>query len=268
MILYSLIASRAEMKTFTQSRGPTKILHARLKKLPAQPEDDDWVPVEAQAPNRSVIPFKPGEGITHGFYAQFMPEAEVQAILAEEMRGIEGEMAGLEALLDKLTAWQDSTLSLKEEMGSLDALTKNAERLSQLGAAGEGLAEREELSPGVEAILEMIEQVGMRKGDPELGEKARAEALADDPQDTARKQQVAVVRGMLRRAHRLALETQEVAEFLRLVEIYGRGCMRLLRMLKSGESVRERADRRVREAMSIASREVLQERRGKIEAEK
>lgn len=73
---------------------------------------------------------------------------------------------------------------------------------------------------------------------------------------------------MLHRAHRLALKIQELSEFLRLVEIYDRGCMRLLRMLKSGESTRKRAERRVREVMRIASREVFQERRGGIDLEK
>ena len=50
-------------------------------------------------------------------------------------------------------------------------------------------------------------------------------------------------------------------EYLRLVEIYGRGCMRLMRMLKKGALAPSRVERRVREAMSIAIKEVLQERR-------
>ena len=54
---------------------------------------------------------------------------------------------------------------------------------------------------------------------------------------------------------------QEISEYLSLVEIYGRGCIRLVRILKSQENLQDGAERRVREVIRIAARQVLEEKR-------
>jgi len=49
-------------------------------------------------------------------------------------------------------------------------------------------------------------------------------------------EEIATVRYMLRNVLGLALGTQEVPVYIRLVEIYGSGCVRLVRMLEKEES--------------------------------
>ena len=68
-----------------------------------------------------------------------------------------------------------------------------------------------------------------------------------------------MVRYMLRNVLGLALQTQETPDFLRLVEIYGSGCVRLVRMLKKEGSDHGRLERYLREAIDEARDEVLKE---------
>jgi hypothetical protein len=57
----------------------------------------------------------------------------------------------------------------------------------------------------------------------------------------------------------LARETQEVAVYMRLVEIYGGGCVRLVRMLKKEGSDHGRLKRYLKEGIDQAIRVVNQE---------
>jgi hypothetical protein len=64
---------------------------------------------------------------------------------------------------------------------------------------------------------------------------------------------------MLRNVLGPALQTQETPETIRLVEIYGRGCIRLVRMLKKEGSDQSRLERYLRQAIDKAIREVARE---------
>ncbi len=68
-----------------------------------------------------------------------------------------------------------------------------------------------------------------------------------------------MVRYRLRNVLGLALQTQETPETIRLVEIYGSGCVRLVRMLEKEGSNQGRLERYLQEAIDEAVREVTQE---------
>jgi hypothetical protein len=72
-------------------------------------------------------------------------------------------------------------------------------------------------------------------------------------------EEIATVRYMLRNVLGLALQTQETPVYIRLVEIYGSGCARLVRMLKKEGSDQGRLERYLREAFDEAIREVNRE---------
>lgn len=190
-----------------------------------------------------------------------IPEEEVRAMLAAEVRGIEAEVAGLEQLLEGLSIRQERTHDVKDQGKLVDALTSTASRLSELRAAVELISEGMEVAPWVMEILDMIDRVAARKGDPELGIKARAEALGSGPDQNPQERQIAVVRCSLRRTLALAFATRELGEHLHLVKIYSRGCTRLMHMLKKEALGPSRAEQRVREAMKLAILSILNERR-------
>lgn len=190
-----------------------------------------------------------------------IPEEEVRAMLAAQVRGIEAEVEGLEQLLDGLTIRQERTCDVREQGKLVDVLTSTASRLSELRDAEELILEAEQVAPWVFEILDMIDRVAARKGDPELGVKARAEALGTGPDRNPQERQIATVRCSLRRMLVMALAAQELNEHLRLVEVYARGCIRLMRMLKKEALAPSRAEQRLREAMKVAVRSILNERR-------
>jgi hypothetical protein len=64
---------------------------------------------------------------------------------------------------------------------------------------------------------------------------------------------------VLRNVLALALETQDVTEYVYFVEIYGIGCVRLVRMLKKQRGDQDRLQRYLQELIDAALQEVLRE---------
>ena len=196
-----------------------------------------------------------------------VPEEEVRAMLAEDVRGIKAEIAGLEQLLEGLITRHERIYEVRQQGQLVDAVTSTASRLSELRASEELISEGMAIAPWVLEILDMIDQVAARKGDPQLGANARAEALGGGPDLTPQAHQIAAVRCSLRRTLALALTSQELGEYLRLVEIYGRGCVRLMCMLKKETLAPSRVEQLVREAMKVAILSILNERRSENNSE-
>lgn len=251
-------ASKAELKEFLHSRD-ARFEPLILEGLPGLPENGERAPIEAQAPDRAAKPFQPGDGLTHGFTAQRMPEEEVQAVLAEDIHGIKEEIAGLDWLLRDLESRMREPMSLREELGMLDAHTRTAFRLTDLLADAEQFQQEEEPDPEVEDFLEMIERIGIEGGEPGCGEQARQELYASEPELDLRARQIASIRCSLRRVLKMTSGAKQVSEYLHLVDIYGRGVSRLVRMLKVEGTVHSRAKRRIREAIRLAVLDVNKE---------
>jgi hypothetical protein len=114
-----------------------------------------------------------------------------------------------------------------------------------------------------EEFLAMLDRMAIERGGKPVSEAVRAEALGVEPElaMAARRlvEEIATVRYMLRNVLGLALQTQETPGYIRLVEIYGSGCARLVRMLKKEGSDQDRLERYLREAIDDAVREVNQE---------
>ena len=70
---------------------------------------------------------------------------------------------------------------------------------------------------------------------------------------------IASLRYFLRRAYRQATETEDLEEFLRLVEHYGRSCVRLGGLLRRELRKGSEAERLIQEAIFQAIREVTEE---------
>lgn len=96
-----------------------------------------------------------------------------------------------------------------------------------------------------------------------MSEEVWAEALGGEPELTifsrCLAEEIATVRYMLRNVLELARETQELPETIRLVEIYGNGCVRLVRMLKKEGSDHGRLERYLWKGIDEAIRVVNQE---------
>ena len=252
-------ASRAELKDFVQSRD-AKFRLSRIKMLPGLPGNEERVEIDAEAPDRRGKPFPPGYGLTHGFRARRLPEEEVQAVLDEDVQGLDEEIAGLRELVHGpaggatgrgLEAWMKEALNLSQEMKLLDMHTLALFQLAELRDTAEQLAQVEEVNPWVEDFMKGMDCMGVEKGDPEFGEKVRAEVYGSKTELTAREREIASTRASLRRVLKLARTADQVSDYMHLVEIYGRGCGRLKRTLKKEAGAASRAERYVMETIRL-----------------
>ena len=120
-----------------------------------------------------------------------------------------------------------------------------------------------EQDKGTDKLLAALDQIGIDQGHKPTSEEVRAAALGSEPQlqITARRmlEEIAAVRYSLRSVLALALETRPVPEYVHLVEIYGCGCVRLVRMLKKEPRDQERLHRYLMEMIHAAHQEVLRE---------
>jgi hypothetical protein len=258
--------SIGDLKIFLNSQEEAKFTKHRLGKLPQLPEDErtsEEKEYQAQVPDRSAKPFKPGDGITHGFYANSQPEAEVLAVLAEDIQGIEEEIAGLRSLARGLVAREKETRNSKEKAKLADTHSQAASRVAEMIDAEKQLEGDGKADAWAEEFLAALDKFAIKRGEKPMSEELRAEALGGEPELTifsrCLAEEIATVRYMLRNVLELARETQEVAVYMRLVEIYGNGCGRLVRMLKKEGSDHGRLERHLWKGIDQAIREVNQE---------
>ena len=201
---------------------------------PPQPTRDLSIP-----PPRGKVWVKPGEqlGLLHGFSAKSLPADEVAAVLAEDIKGLDEEISGLRTLSRALLA-KGKQVDTNDELVKLSAaylMAADRQRV-MIVAVGkmEGSTEGDDWP---EALLAMLDNFAQEMGEEPVSQETREMAAESDPGMTlvCRRltEEVATARLVLRNTYLLAIEPQTVKEQLRYTEVYGRGCIRLVRLLKS-----------------------------------
>jgi site-specific recombinase XerD len=235
-------ASTAEMQEFLGSREEGKFAKYRLARLPQPTTIEDArlrgsEGAKVRTPMRTGKPFKPGEGVKHGMYTRSLPAQAVAAVAGERIQGIDEELVGMRILGRDLLEREKRARNKQEATQLWEAYTLAAYRLggimrgekeqSEHGKAGREWAER---------FLAMMDRVEIEKGNQPISEKVRREArgfkdeLAVEAHSTA--EEIASLRYVLRNVFRLATEAEETGEYIRLVEIYSSGCVRLMKLLR------------------------------------
>jgi hypothetical protein len=94
--------SLEQAQAFTGWRGSLYSTKFRLQALNQIPEDicegSQGTEEEIEIPNRKPPLYQPGDGYIHGFFARSQPLEEIQAVLAEDIQGLEEQIVGLRAL--------------------------------------------------------------------------------------------------------------------------------------------------------------------------
>jgi hypothetical protein len=237
--------SIAEMQVFLDSQVAAKQTRFNLKHLPPMPLDRDLREgeyAEIPLPNRKPVHFQPGHGLLHGYYLKSQPPEGVLAVIAEGIEGIEQEMVGLRVLARGLVERQ-MTAERKYTAQLADAHSRAAARVSEMIQVEKQLARDGEGKEWIEEVLERIDTTLKEYGEQPVGDQIRAEI--EQPGEsgiTSRNlvEEIAAARYMLRRVLALALETQPVPEYVHLVDIYGSGCVRLVKMLKREHAAGDR----------------------------
>jgi hypothetical protein len=220
------------MKSFMDSRDPIAQVKYKLGKLP-QIMGGSAIDVEreVEVPLRKARPYKLGDHTTHGFYTHKKDKQAVKAVVEENIQGMEEETACLRKLMRGLLEREG------DEARLVEAYSQAAHRLGSLISASEPLEKAKE-DPWAEQLLTFLDGFEVRNGRPPVSQQIRANALGLSPEAMEATgmvtEEIATIRLLLRNAYRRAMQRIETREYLRLVDLYSLGCVRLARMLKIG----------------------------------
>jgi hypothetical protein len=255
----------AEMQVFLDSREEEKCAKYRLGKLPEMPEEETGVEKSSivEIPDRKAKPFKPGEGVIHGYYQKSQPADAVLAVLAEDIHGVEEQISGLRLLARGLVERQIAAQGSKEVAQLADAHSRAAVRLAELIDFERSLEQDGEGDSWAEDILASLDRVAVMTDTEPKSEEIRAQVLGKDA-DLALSnrrlvEEIAAVRYSLRRVLSLAVETEGLSEYVHLVEIYGKGCSRLVRLLKREGRDQDRLADNMRETLHATIMDLMRE---------
>jgi hypothetical protein len=250
------------MKAFMDSKEQIRSKKYRLGSL-AEISGESTVDLDSQGrqvevPVRRAKPFKPGENTTHGLYIRKRDREAVRAVLKEDIHGMEEETACLRKLMRGLLEREG------DEAHLVEAYSKATQRLGLLVTLDEHIQPVKN-NPDTERFLHFMDEVAASKGEPPVSPQMLAEAygITDGEMGAAGKigEEVATSRLLLRNVYRRALQNIGAAEYMRLVDLYGMGCVRLARLLKvergDGCDPLERyIDRMVQEALVQLTRDL------------
>jgi hypothetical protein len=221
------------MQAFMDTREKVKSTKYRLGRLPEMPGESSIDEArEVEVPLRNTRLLKGGESTTHGFYARRKDIQAVKAVLAENIHGVDEEIVCLRRLMRGLLEREG------DEARLVEAYSQDAQRLGDLVSAGEQ-AKKGKKNPWAEELLNKLDEIEVRNGRLPVSQQIRENALGSSPDlvEASRyvTEEVAATRLLLRNVYRRAMQTTDTAEYLHLVELYGRGCVRLVRLLKIGD---------------------------------
>ena len=240
------------------SPSKTKYRLGRLLQLPQDPSPGGELDSRlAGLPDHETRPFRDGEGIKHGLYAGRMPDEELQAMLAEDVQGTAEEIAGLREVGRALFHRQSEARSRPLIARLADAYTLAAVRLAVMIGAVKKPA-RGETRKAV--VMELLERFDLTP------EQVLSEAALPGSEGQAGpagvKEEIAATRCVLRRALavvRAAAQGDQPDDLIHFADIYGEGCNRLLRLLRTEGQGEDLLVAAVEALIKVAYKEVYAE---------
>ena len=157
-------------------------------------------------------------------------------MVAQDIQGMGEEIAGLRDLGRLLIEMQRQAVDAAELAALIDIYSLSAVRLGEMVQAQKEIQERRPEDSWAEQLLAVLVESARRDGEDIDIDTAREMALAGDAdaQSAALRlmEEIAATRLGLRRAYHLVMQSDDVHDRIHLVDIYGRACHRLSRLLK------------------------------------
>ena len=200
--------------------------------------------------------------LNRGYYSRVLPHEAVLEVLAEDIHGFEQEFMGLRTLARGLFDRMDGA-SLNDRVCLGEAYTMAASRLGEMVKTGKQQAESENQDPWAEELLAMLDAFLEEQGSPPISETVRKEALRGDPEEALAAQllreEIASVRFVLRSTFQAAVEAIKMESYLHLVDIYGKECIKLVRLLKHQPDDKARLEAFLEKGLDQAIQELMDE---------
>jgi hypothetical protein len=199
-----------------------------------------------------------------GFTGKSQPPEEVRAMMAEGKRGLGEEIEGLRWLERRLLRMQAECSDGRELEELMGAYGRAAARTGELVRYEKELAKRSKTDGWVEEFEAMVKRVAEETEDEggKTEDRGRRTEEEEEERGAAGRlaEEIAALRVVLRRSFGMAMASEETKAMLRLVELYGRGCMRLARLLKleggAASEKEEELKRDIEEALKEAAKEM------------
>ena len=162
-----------------------------------------------------------------------------------------------------LLAGQIGALGSKLVAQLADEHSRAAARLAELIDFERNLEQDDEGDSWAEDVLAALDRVAVMTDTEPNSEEIRAQVLGKDA-DLALSnrrlvEEIAAVRYSLRRVLAFAVEIDGLAEYVYLVEIYGNGCSRLVRLLKREGRDQDRLADNMRETLHATIMDLMRE---------
>jgi len=248
---------------YTEKGSTTRYLK-QLADIPQPPPGDPPQPTRdlSKPPRHGPGGAKPGEqrNMKHGYYAERLPDAEVQAVLAEGIVGMQEEIKGLRTLSRALREKQKKVHTKKELAQLSEAYMQAADRQRVMIMTEGNLGGSGDQDGYNEAVLTMLDDFAVSMGEEPFSEEVRQMAAGSDSEMEVGAlrltEEIAIARLVLRNTYLLALEAETVQERLHYTDLYGRSCIQLARMLKFEGAVQDQLGDFLRKEIEAAILEV------------
>ena len=252
------------MQSFLESREEPRHTKRRLHLLPQLPPNqerpEERAAEEPPVPDRTSKLFKPGERVIHGFYARNQPMQEVLNILAEDIKGMEEEFAAIRQLgrgvIERIKG------AGEVEMRPLgETYSTVAHRVSEFIEDEKRQAAQGKEDPWAEELLAMLDAVQQENGGEPISDQVRQEAQGTGSGLSARRtaEEIASTRYVLRNTYRVAMAARKNKDYVRMVNLYCKAFLRLMRLLKAERGENERLEVYLEEAIDRALLELTEE---------
>jgi site-specific recombinase XerD len=212
--------SLERVQSFLGSRSAPRLADYRLNLLPPLPDDP---PSSEQAheivlPNRQPHRIQSSDVYVHGFYARSQPLEAVRAVIAENIQGLEEQITALRALGRGLLQGQEhppgeAALQLGSVYGQV------AGWLAELVRIEDDLDEIERERKKSVIIIDVFESENTGESDLDLASRLLEEEIAS-------------LRLVLRNTILAAVQAGDMETYVRRVQLYGIGSVRLAHLLK------------------------------------
>lgn len=242
------------MKRFMQSRVSRDALKYMLGKVPLLAQDEEEAMAAVVVPVRHVRLFKEGEGMLHGWYMRRKDPQAVKEVLEEGIRGVEQETKCLRELMEGLI--ERGT----DDEASVEVYSMAAGRLTELITSGKAMEGSKEAKL-VEESLEIFDKKRRHNSIWPSSEQVRAAAARWQGKGAKAnvREEVATIRMVLRNIYRRASICEDDRQYLRLLDLYGKVCIRLMRMVKLEGVEMEQVRGYLRWSLDTAVKEVRRE---------
>jgi integrase len=223
-------ASLTAMQLFVDAKKINRYFRYRLdclRNLPLPPcASPSALSSQAQPPDRAGKFLKGDETLTHGYYSRKRDVHAVQEIIAENISGIDQEIACLRQLMRGVLEKDQPHAAM------LEVYARASRRLAEILSLKLSAQPDESETRALEKLDQMLHAASLLGSDLSRQQVLEDAARFANPGNQKLLEEIATLRLLLRNVYQWSQGELDGREYFRLVDLYSVACVRLARLLK------------------------------------